>query len=100
MAASSRNKGRTIIIAQLHAPTFFRLLCVESTTGAVAVASRWVVGSAFALPPQSGVTGPRFLSPLIEPGVRISRNGLSDNASCFRPRKVARSYTQPGESQG
>ena len=59
-----------------------------------------IVGSAFAPPPQSGLTWPRFLSPLIEPGVRISRTGLSDNDSCFRPRKVARSYTQPGESQG
>jgi len=77
----------------------FELMCVESTTGAVAVVSRWVVSSAFALPPQSGLTWPRFLSPLIEPGVRISRTGLSDNDSCFRPRKVARSYTQPGESQ-
>ena len=46
---------------------------VESTTDAVTVASRWVVGGAFAPPPQSGLTWLRFLSPLIEPDVRHYR---------------------------
>jgi hypothetical protein len=40
---------------------------VESRTGAVAVVSRWLVGIAFALPPQSGLAWLCFLFPLIEP---------------------------------
>jgi hypothetical protein len=40
---------------------------VESRTGAVAVASRWLVGWAFALRPQSRLAWLCFLFPLIEP---------------------------------
>src|ERR1022692_2348933 len=52
---------------------------VESRTGAVAVASRWLtIELAFAAPPQSGLTWLCFLSPLIEPDRRISRIRLSE----------------------
>jgi hypothetical protein len=61
---------------------------VESTTGAVALAFRWVSGGAFALPPQSGLTWLRFLSPLIEPDVRNYRIRLSPTSSDLRPRQV------------
>jgi hypothetical protein len=51
---------------------------VESRTGAVTVASRWLVGWAFASPPQSGLAWPCFLFPLIEPDRQISRIRLSE----------------------
>jgi hypothetical protein len=41
----------------------------------------------------------RFHIPLIEPDVRISRIGLSDRDSPFRPREVAWSSTQSSKSQ-
>ena len=41
----------------------------------------------------------RFHIPLIEPDVRFSRIGLSDRDSLFRPREVAWSTTQSGQSQ-
>ena len=39
---------------------------------------------------------PRFHSPLIEPGGRFSRTGLSDKNSRFRPREVASSDRSGG----
>ena len=46
---------------------------VESRTGAVTLVSRWIVDSAFASSPQSGLAWFCFLFPLIEPDRRISR---------------------------
>ena len=51
---------------------------VESRTGAVALASRWLVGWAFASPPQSGLAWLCFLFPLIEPDRRSYRIRLSE----------------------
>ncbi len=51
---------------------------VESRTGAVTVVSRWIVDSAFASSPQSGLAWFCFLFPLIEPDRRISRIRLSE----------------------
>ncbi len=42
------------------------------------VASRWLIGAAFAAPPQSGLAWSCFLFPLIEPDRRISRIRLSE----------------------
>ena len=42
---------------------------------------------------------PRFHTPLIEPGVRFSRTGLSDKISCVRTRGVAPLPTQLDQSQ-
>src|SRR3989304_10559616 len=42
----------------------------------------------------------RFHVPLIEPDRRISRIRLSDKDSCFRPREVSRSHTQPYQPEG
>jgi hypothetical protein len=44
----------------------------------VAVASRWLVGWAFASPPQSGLAWLWFLFPLIEPDRRSYRIRLSE----------------------
>src|SRR3954454_17122059 len=41
----------------------------------------------------------RFHSPLIEPGVRISRTGLSDKVSRVRPQEVAPLATQADQAQ-
>ena|SRR5512140_2050990 len=41
----------------------------------------------------------RFHSPLIEPGGRFSRTGLSDKNSYFRPRKALRPGAQAKQSQ-
>jgi hypothetical protein len=46
--------------------------------GAVTLASRWIVDSAFASSPQSGWAWFCFLFPLIEPDRRISRIRLSE----------------------
>src|ERR1035437_7881571 len=51
---------------------------VESRTGAVTVVSRWIVDSAFASSPQSGLAWCCFLFPLIEPDRQISRIRLSE----------------------
>src|ERR1019366_8785319 len=51
---------------------------VESRTGAVTVVSRWIVDSAFASSPQSGLAWSCFLFPLIEPDWQISRIRLSE----------------------
>ncbi len=51
---------------------------VESRTGAVALASRWHLGWAFASPPQSGWAWLCFLFPLIEPDRRSYRIRLSE----------------------
>ncbi len=42
---------------------------------------------------------PCFHTPLIKPDVRISRIRLSDKDSRFRPRKVARTPTEPDQAQ-
>ena len=44
----------------------------------MAVVSRWLMGWAFAAPPQSGLAWLCFLSPLIEPDRQISRIRLSE----------------------
>src|SRR3712207_7384979 len=44
-------------------------------------------------------TVPRFHTPLIEPGVRFSRTGLSDKNSRVRTRGVARSEEHTSELQ-
>ena len=54
------------------------LVRVESRTGAVTLASRWLLGGAFAAPPQSGLAWLCFLFPLVEPDRRISRIRLSE----------------------
>jgi len=41
---------------------------------------------------------PRFHIPLIEPDVRFSRIRLSEKASRFRPRKAARSLSEPNQT--
>ena len=41
----------------------------------------------------------RFHSPLIEPGGRFSRTGLSDKNSCVRPREALRPCTQADQTQ-
>src|SRR6266542_595636 len=51
---------------------------VESITGAVALASRCLVGWAFASPTQSGLAWLCFLFPLIEPDRRSYRIRLSE----------------------
>src|SRR4051812_1022472 len=61
---------------------------VESTTGAVAVASRQVGGGAFVPPPQPGLAWLRFLSPLIEPDMRSYRIRLPPVPSDLRSRQV------------
>jgi hypothetical protein len=43
----------------------------------VAVAARWVVGSAFALLPQSGLAWLLLLSPLVKPDMQIAPIRLS-----------------------
>src|SRR5215468_9469699 len=45
--------------------------------------SRWLVGLAFAWPPQSGLAWPCFLFPLIEPDVRSYRIRLSEKTHAF-----------------
>jgi len=62
---------------------------VESRTGAVAVVSRWLVDSAFALSPQSGLAWLCFLFPLIEPDWRISRIRLSEKTHAFAHGRLA-----------
>jgi hypothetical protein len=42
---------------------------------------------------------PRFYSPLIEPGGRFSRTGLSDKNSCSRPREVASPALEANQAQ-
>jgi len=42
---------------------------------------------------------PRFHIPLIEPDVRFSRIRLSEKASRFRPRKAARSLSEPNQTK-
>ena len=42
---------------------------------------------------------PRFHLPLIEPDGRFSRIRLSDKESGFRPREVARAWTELDEAQ-
>jgi hypothetical protein len=61
---------------------------VESRTGAVAVVSRWLVGLAFAGPPQSGLAWLCFLFPLIEPDVRSYRIRLSEKTHAFARGKL------------
>jgi hypothetical protein len=61
---------------------------VESRTGAVAVVSRWLVGVAFAVPPQSGLAWLCFLFPLIEPDVRSYRIRLSEKTHDFARGKL------------
>jgi hypothetical protein len=41
----------------------------------------------------------RFHIPLIEPDVRYSRIRLSEKASRFRPRKAARSLSEPNQTK-
>jgi hypothetical protein len=55
----------------------------------VAVASRWLVDTAFVAPPQSGLTWLCFLFPLIEPDRRISRIRLSEKTHAFAPGRFA-----------
>ncbi len=57
----------------------------------MALASRWVVGNAFASPPQSGLAWLRLLSPLVKPDKRISRIRLSPAPSGLRSRQVGAS---------
>ena len=63
---------------------------VKSTTGAVAIGSRRVVGGAFAPPPQFGLTSLRFLSPLVKPDMRISCIRLSPARQTFALGRSAR----------
>ena len=56
---------------------------VESRTGAVTVVSRWIVDSAFASSPQSGLAWFWFLFSLIEPDMQISRIRLSEKTHTF-----------------
>ena len=42
----------------------------------------------------------RFHIPLVEPGVRFSRTGLSDKDSRFRTREVARPQLELDKPQG
>ena len=56
---------------------------VESRTGAVALASRWLVGVLSHGPPQSGLAWFCFLFPLIEPDRQISRIRLSEKTHAF-----------------
>ena len=53
----------------------------------------------FRLPVPQYLAVPRFHTPLIEPGGRVSRTGLSDKNSRVRPREVARPLTQANQSQ-
>src|ERR1044072_4163020 len=72
---------------------------VESRTGAVAVAYRWVVGDTFAPPPQSARAWIRFLSPLVKPDVRTSGIRLSPNLSGLRSRQVGTSHWHAVEAE-
>src|SRR5512135_1791360 len=45
------------------------------------------------------LTVPRFYSPLIEPGGRVSRTGLSDKNSRLRPREVAFPALEANQAQ-
>jgi hypothetical protein len=47
----------------------------------------------------SSLTMLRFHIPLIEPDVRYSRIRLSEKASRFRPRKAARSLSEPNQTK-
>ena len=63
-------------------------LRVESRTGAVTVASRWICDWAFASSPQSGLTWSCFLFPLIEPGLAGFPHPALGKDSRMHPRKT------------
>ena len=70
---------------------------VESRTGAVALAFRWLMAGLSPALPQSGLAWLCFLFPLIEPNRRISRIRLSEKVSRSRPRKAGRPRTKLDE---
>jgi len=63
-----------------------RFQSVESRTGAVALAFRWLLDGAFAPPPQSDLAWLCFLFPLVKPDMQISRIRLSP---ILRPSRLA-----------
>ena len=70
---------------------------VESRTGAVAVAFRWLMTRLSPALPQSGLAWLWFLFPLIEPNRRVSRIRLSEKVSRDRPRKAGGPRTKLDE---
>src|SRR5262249_23709983 len=62
---------------------------VESRTGAVTVASRWVCDSGFTSSPQSGLAWFCFLFPLIETDWQVSRIRLSEKTHAFAHGRLA-----------
>jgi len=91
-----------------YAGTFFRFhRLLSRMTDVQSRVERWrgSVGTAYLLTGPFGcrcLTSraiPRLHRPLIEPGVRIGRTRLSDQASCVRTRRTARSPLESKETQ-